>query len=237
MDIVYILKKGGSHWQDNELRYSLRSLNQNVKDFNKVFVIGHKPPFLSDKVIHIPHEDVYTNKARNIMAKVNRAAEDTRISNDFMLWNDDYYAMQPFSAKNYPYYFKCDLEHTIRINMGEYKMHSEATLKILKSRNLAFQNFDTHYPIIYNKTKLKKMVKAFDWNVPFGFILRSMYCNFYSISGEFKLDCKTNSQMARPHIAKIVEQNHFMSIGDNALNAAFREYLVNKFPIATQYEL
>lgn len=237
MDIVYILKKGGSHWQDNELRYSLRSLNQNVKDVRKVFVIGHKPAFLSDKVIHVPHEDIYMNKARNIMAKAKRAAEDTRISQNFMLWNDDYFAIHPFSAKDYPYYYKCDLEHTIRINHGEYKLHCEATLKTLKERELDYKNFDAHYPIIYNKAKLKSMISCFDWNIPFGYILRSMYCNFYRIEGEFNLDCKTNSQMARPHIPKIVESNHFMSIGDNALNAAFREYLEKKFPHPSQYEI
>ena len=236
MDLVYILGKG-SNWQDNELRYSLRSLQQHVKNVENVYLIGQKPPFLNDKIIHIPHNDIYKNKAQNIMAKVYRACIDKRISNNFMFWNDDYFALEDFEIDNYPYYYKCDLEHSIMINMGEYRNHCDATLKYLKSQNLPFKNFDTHYPIIYNRFKMTKMIKSCDWNIPFGYILRSMYCNFYKIEGEFKLDCKGNTQLPAPHIPIQHKGKHFFSIGDNALNHAMKNYLAVRYPNKSKFEL
>lgn len=236
IDIVYILGKG-SVWKDNELRYSLRSLEQYVTDYRNVFLIGHKPAFLNDQVIHIPYQDIYKNKATNIMAKVNRAAQDKRLSDDFMFWNDDYFALKPFSAVNYPYYYKCDLQHTSMINKGEYKLHVDATLKMLRALNLPYKNFDCHYPIIYNKFKVKNMIKKYDWSTDYGYILRSMYCNHYGIPGEMKLDCKTNAQIARPHLQGVIEKNHFLSIGDNALTSVMQSYIMARWPNKSKYEV
>lgn len=237
IDLVYILGTG-SHWQNNEIRYSLRSVEKNVSGIRKIFIIGERPSFINDEVIHIPYKDVYTNKARNIMAKILRACNDTRITKNFMLWNDDYFAMQPFSAIDYPYYFKCDLHHSVRINKGEYKLHCEETLKVLIANGLNVKNFDCHYPIIYDKFKAKKMIEKFDWNTKHGYVFRSMYCNYWNIEGEFRLDCKTNTSLPGPHIPKIVEGEgkHFLSIGDGALNMAMRSYLMNRFSWKSKFE-
>ena len=69
---------------------------------------------------------------------------DSRITKKFALWNDDYFALEPFSMPEYPYYFKCDLAHSTRINKGEYKLHCEETLKVLMANNLDFKKFETH---------------------------------------------------------------------------------------------
>jgi len=43
-----------SSWgDDNELRYSLRSLEKNLIGLNRIFVVGHKPKWLVG-VTHIP---------------------------------------------------------------------------------------------------------------------------------------------------------------------------------------
>jgi hypothetical protein len=55
IDVVYPLGTG-SVWQDNELRYSLRSLEKNFPDLGRVYVVGHKPDWLGN-VEHIPFGD------------------------------------------------------------------------------------------------------------------------------------------------------------------------------------
>ena len=39
MDVVYILGKG-SVWKDNEIRYSLRSIEKHLTGFDRVFIVG-----------------------------------------------------------------------------------------------------------------------------------------------------------------------------------------------------
>lgn len=236
LDIVYILSERGSHWQNNEIRFSLRSLEKNVLDYRKVYIIGFKPDFLNDEIVHIPYADTYKNKARNIAAKIRRAAGCNSMTKNFMLWNDDYFALKQFSAINYPHYYKCGLDHSVMINKGEYKLHCEATLKVLKENGLTYKNFDCHYPITYDKLKVVKMVDQFNWNVPYGFVFRSMYCNFYSIPGEMKQDCKINHPMPLSQIEKKFQNEHFLSIGEGATNIAMRSYLISMFPNKSRYE-
>lgn len=54
MDIIYSIGSG-STWDNNELRYSLRSLDMYGKSYDRVFVVGNIPEFLSDEVIKVPY--------------------------------------------------------------------------------------------------------------------------------------------------------------------------------------
>src|SRR4051812_2193913 len=104
VDVVYPFGKG-SLWKNNELRYSLRSLEENCIGVKNVFVIGQNPEFLSDKVIHVPYQDIYTNKSRNIMSKIHWICNDRRVSDNFVMLNDDYFFLQQINLAEYPYYW------------------------------------------------------------------------------------------------------------------------------------
>lgn len=47
MDVLYYIG-GGSMHNNNELRYSLRSLQKHCRDLGKVWVVGNKPDFLQN---------------------------------------------------------------------------------------------------------------------------------------------------------------------------------------------
>ncbi len=50
IDLVYILGKG-SKWSDNEIRFSLRSIEKYF-DYRKIFIIGEKPESLLESRIY-----------------------------------------------------------------------------------------------------------------------------------------------------------------------------------------
>lgn len=235
VDLVYILSKG-SNWNNNEIRYSLRSAEKYLQNFRKVFVIGKKPDFLNENAIEIPYTDIYANKARNIMAKIYRAASDARITNDFILFNDDYFLLQETDAPNYPYYFARDIKETIDKTFNSYKKYCEATYKCLKTVGKPTLNFDIHKPIVYNKAKFRKMVSQYNWNVPHGFIVKSMYCNHFEIPGIQKFDHKIDYPYKTDMIKKINENQEMFSIGDKALNTAMRSYLMSLYQVKSKYE-
>ena len=56
MDILYVIGKG-SEWNNNELRFSLRSIAKYGKNIDRVFIVGYKPDFVSDEVTFIPCDD------------------------------------------------------------------------------------------------------------------------------------------------------------------------------------
>lgn len=235
IDVIYLLGKG-SQWQDNEIRYSLRSLEKYLKDYRKVFIIGHKPDFLNENAIHVPFQDVYTNKARNIMAKVHWMAGDQRMTHEFMMLNDDYFFLKDLSALNYPYYYKCDLTLSSKINHNEYSKHCEATLTTLTQAGLKTKNFDVHRPIIFHKFKLKQMCSKFNWHIKYGYILKSMYCNYWNIEGILEEDVKISRQIPVNIIQKLNENREVFSVGDQALNQSMKAYLMNAFPTKSKFE-
>ena len=70
-DVVYFLGSESAN-QDWELRYSLRSIARNFLDLRKVFIVGHKPRWLTG-VEHLAVPDRYTNnKDANLIDKLRR---------------------------------------------------------------------------------------------------------------------------------------------------------------------
>lgn len=237
IDAVYIVG-GVPAWKDNELLFSLRSLERHMKFLRRVFVIGRKPSFLNDQVIHIPHHDIYTNKARNIMSKVYRAATDNRVSKDFILLNDDYFFTHDFNPITYPYYYKCDLAHTIKINGNEYGKHIKSTFDALQGRGFALKNFDTHKPIKYNKALLKEVVDSYTWDKPYGYTLKSLYCNTLKIEGQFKEDLKISHTAIISQWYKLIQKSDDMfSIGDPAVNISLKNFLAEYYPDKSKFEI
>ena len=101
LDLVYILGDG-SDWDNNEIRYSLRSAEQNFAH-RKVFIVGECPSWLQN-VIYIRFPDSHQIKTANGVAKVLRAARDQRLSERFVLMNDDFFFLKKQRAV--PYYYR-----------------------------------------------------------------------------------------------------------------------------------
>src|SRR5690554_4826136 len=91
MDVVYVV---GQH--TDELRYSMRSL-RNV-EHDQVWIVGTLPDWARN-VRLIPAEDRY-EKARNITEKMYAAASHPEVSDPFIYFNDDFFALKPASIPN-----------------------------------------------------------------------------------------------------------------------------------------
>lgn len=194
MDIVYPLGTG-SYVNNNELRFSLRSIERYLTGYSKVWIVGERPDWIQN-VNHIPFPDEPLRPSDyNIMKKVTRAIEEKELSDQFMFFNDDHFLNSPFTANEFPYYYSTTLEEytTIRGNDG-YGRRAKGTLKHLQANNLPTKYFDVHAPIIYDKSLfLSSVTNAVDWNDRTGFIIKSMYANTLRIEGEKDLDNKVNS--------------------------------------------
>jgi len=88
MDIVYINKPGD---ENEELRYSLRSLVNLPHD--SVWIVGHCPTWVRgvERIELEPLEDKWANQRQSARA----ACTEDRISEDFILFNDDHFVVSP----------------------------------------------------------------------------------------------------------------------------------------------
>src|SRR5262249_8357915 len=149
------------------LRFSLRSLEQNLMAVPTVWVIGDKPPWYTGN--HIPHERLKVNRHRARLdraAKLWQATNDPRLGDDFIWMMDDVYFTQPVTL------------HEIRIPFKAYEMDSSLLAgyrphnqwqreKLLGWQALAqagrpLDDFTAHLPFIYEKDKLRKVFEKYD---------------------------------------------------------------------------
>lgn len=233
-DIVYIVGEG-SPWNDNELRYSLRSLAKNMTWYQNIYVIGKIPNFLSDKVIKVPAVDVGNNKEERIKNKILIACYHPNITDDFLLMNDDYFFQAPTRA-DFPFYYQKELKDFFKRD-GHYRSALENTVKALAARDLsACKYFDVHTPIEYNKRRFIDTMEAYDWSINEGYLIRSLYCNTQRIEGVPYIDCKVGLDCSYELLLQLVEGKPMFSIDDAAINDALFGYLDNMFPEPTEYE-
>lgn len=89
-DVVYICRPGETN---EELRYSLRSLHNLT--YRTCWIVGDCPSWVDPRTTSIIRTrstgSVFDITARNIA----RACEDDRISDPFVLFNDDFYVIEP----------------------------------------------------------------------------------------------------------------------------------------------
>jgi hypothetical protein len=223
MDIVYLLGTGTA-WKNNEIKHSLRSLQKHADKFEKVFVVGEKPEFLNDEIIHIPFKDTSPYPNVNINAKLMHACALPELSPNFFYVHDDHFFMQDFSVSKFPYFYSGTITaylnapgriHKVTgVPYGNYDKCIVNTQKALQAKKLGDIFFNVHTPIIVNKKKMLKVAKDFDLNVPHGVAIKSIYCNANNIDGEPFTDIKITQRLNREEILKRIKGSPTFSISD-----------------------
>lgn len=155
MDVLYYIGRG-SHYQNRELRYSLRALQEHCKDTDNVWVVGNKPPFLADNVKYLWVEDSgawWQNAYRKTMAAI-----EAGISENFLLMNDDFFMLKDFKAAEYPYYHKGDIGE---IAKNKYQEVIINTRRILQELGKPFKHYGVHCPMRINAKKYKELARFY----------------------------------------------------------------------------
>ncbi|HOM27128.1 MAG TPA: hypothetical protein PKV21_06445 [bacterium] len=227
MDLVYLTKR--EILNDNiELRYSLRSAEKNLK-FDNVFLIGYKPDFIKN-VNFIKYNDIKNNKYNNVYEKMKIILETKEISDNFILSNDDFFILKEYNE--IPYYYKGTLEYYyMNYQYKESYYYKEGIKKLYEEfKNGLF--FGVHFPIVYNKEKLKFIIDKYKSNT----MLRSYYCNYFikEINPVFTDDFKILD------VKEIEKYNNCPFISTTNLVAStteFKSFINNKFCNPSKYEL
>lgn len=184
MDILYYIGSG-SHHNNRELMYSLRSLEKHCKDIDNVWIVGNKPHFLSNSVKYLWVEDSgewWQNAYRKTMAAI-----DAGISRDFLLMNDDFYMLNDFYAEKYPNYHRGEINDTVN---NKYQEVIVSTKKILQKLGKPFKHYGVHCPMRINAEKYKQLAKFYSGeysDTPVS--ARCLYGNLFCRGKQIK-DCK-----------------------------------------------
>lgn len=174
----------------SELRYCLRSMEENVPDLGRVFIVGVNPPpwlRLDRRVVLVPVEDRQVWKDLNLMVKV-RAAISAGMLDDFVFWSDDQYALQRCEQYEFRPRTVRDLTTLDFGPLVSDRAHSKwyrrlrNTRDALLSRGRTAYDFDSHCPVLMNGRRFVEVCE--DYGVdepeicgPDGYTINTLYFN------------------------------------------------------------
>lgn len=220
MDYVYICREG----DNEELRYSIRSVVKNLPEGN-IWLIGGKPEWYIGNFIEVKN---IGNKFENITQCYYKIINDDRISNNFILMNDDFFAIK--KIENIKNYYDGLLEDKIKKHMeingiSSYTFALKTAKKILlKNKIKQIFNYEIHMPMIFDKQKLKKIKDL-------SLAPRSLYGNLFNIGEESIKDIKIYDKKSD----FINFNTDFVSTTDKSFNL-IKDKLEILFPNKTKYE-
>jgi hypothetical protein len=228
MDVVYICRAG----DNEELRYSIRSVVKNLPHDN-IWVVGQKPKWYTGNFIEIPDKRIKYVNARNNMKAI---CSSNKISEDFILMNDDFFIMKKVDSLDYFYGGTLE-DKAVRFEsfsmLGSYTRMLYSTLEKLKDIGIKTPlDYELHVPMIFNKKKLRDALKIKSdlW--------RSVYGNLYSVGGTQIGDVKTYSgnNKKKQSFDWRKDSKNFLSTEDNSFKEV-RDKLLNKhFAKPSSYE-
>lgn len=234
IDVVYALGNGSIH-NNNELKFSLRSLEKHCKGYNNIYVIGEKPWWITN-IIHKPVKDIQP-KAVSILNKIKFACKIPELSERFLFVNDDHFFLKDMDITEMEYQYNNEEMRMIletREKTDGYRSLVESTNKVTKEANY----FDIHKPIIYEKSKFLDMCKKYNFaKYKDGLLVKTMYCFYNQIKGVEAEDYILREKMTVPELKEKLKDADIFSIHDPAVNRDFINFIEEIYPEQSNYEL
>lgn len=242
MDIVYLVKVDPEN-NSEELRYSLRSLKNLPHD--RVFIVGEKPDWATN-VEYIPVAQSKT-KSENVSMNLSAAVRNEKISNDFVMMNDDFFIMKPIPEM--PTLHFGSMQRVIDMYDVRYPEGSDYISKMKQLHDvLVAKGYDTpvsyelHVPMVLRRRNVQQLYVDAAGEPLYQF--RTYYGNRFAVGGvsikdvKIFLDNQHNEPEYNQDPERYLEQQTFLS----ATGGSFKRGLVGDFvrsslPEKSMYEL
>jgi hypothetical protein len=239
MDVVYPIsggnhgkKKLGSKWDDNELRYSLRSLEQYFPNMGRVFIVGHRPEWLTN-VIHIPAEDKHRhNKDANLLDKVLLACK-AGISSTFLRLSDDQCVLREWGGMDVWHMGDVDGRRG-----GNWWRRCQNTCNYLKANGRPTFFYDCHCPAPVDRDTFIQVAEEAPYAEPPGMCINTLYFNSIDIPREQMNGRKVafHRPIGPKKIARLSKDKLFLGYSEAGTNKWLKRFLQKRFPEKSRLE-
>lgn len=226
-DIVYILKDGIT---SKELVYSLRSVEKNFPHRYVWFVGGQPLNLIPDR--RLKHEQQGPSKWDLIKSSMLEVIKQPELTDEFYLFNDDFFVMKPFEGEFINY---ADRSLTERVNdfIEERGAPNRYARTILAARDQLLAqgypevNFEVHLPMLFEKSKVEEALEKCTSPQ-----MRSVYGNITGCRYIQRSDVKVN------RMEYIPDDPDFVSTNDNTFAFGnIGRYIRQTFDKRSRFEL
>ena len=218
MNFVYLCRDG----DNEELRYSIRSLYKNIKDPN-IWIVGGRPDWYVGNYIKVNQNKT---KHVNVRNNLNKIISSKDIEDNFILMNDDFFIMKPML--DIPYFHGGLLINKVKkfktnVKTSSYtKMLSDTYDTLIKKQIQDPLDYAIHVPMKINKENLSKVIYP-------ALSIRTMYGNLYNVGGTPIEDVKVHLNRPWQESFDYKKNTKFLSTNDQSFSKLYEEIFKNKF--------
>ena len=206
LDIIYFVKDGV---RNEELRYSLRSVDANMPH-KRVWIFGGCPTnIVPDVRVRVAQTGkTKWDRVRNMYKIV---CENKEITDNFIMFNDDFFVMQP--TDHITPLHRCTLDEHIRILEPSKPSPYSRLLRGCKEaiKNDTPLSYELHTPFIFNKKLLMDVLNTFSDQHCISTIYGNLY---YAKQSEEHRDVK----IFNTHPDFDYKNSRFLSTDDSVVN-------------------
>lgn len=234
IDVVYPLANV-SRFSNNELKFSLRSLEKHVTGYRDIWVIGNNPSWNNGKIKHIQAFDKGM-KAINILEKIRLACLCPEISDTFLYINDDHIFLRDCDACTYPFYYSDD---DLKDILNNRPLNDPYRRIVIDTLNLypELKYFDIHKPIRIEKAKFLEVYEKVNFKkYGSGLLIKSVYCNYHGIKGVKERDMILRTRLDSLVLDVIKMKCDVFSFHEEAVCDDLIRFLDKNYPIKSIYE-
>ena len=238
----------GSSWDNNELRYALRSYEKNFPNLGNVFIVGDAAwikknlPWLKATIVDC-NDPFNANKDANMIRKVIKVIDTQELSDEFVRATDDQFILK--KVESFPPMYTYNLKDKDPGWWGRgsrWKNRLKRTYRILSVHKKTTFNYDGHFPMTYKKD-FKKVMESYPYTKSIGYTINTLYFNNVLTEHEHYEDIRHMFELVNDDLAVIKKKLKGKTVmcysgrnGDACLTPALKEYLKNKFPKKSKYE-
>lgn len=168
---------------------------------------------VSHRYIHVIDQKFHPISHVDQILKLKWAIENLDLTDEFYLFNDDFFVMQPI--EDIPYYHRGSLkEQSDKRRIGYYGLALKNTVNYLGVDTSI--SYELHVPMLFNKLKLHKLINSLIPTIPKGKcpLIRSTYGNLYDVGGEYIEDIKNIKDYEGKTFLSTTESSFKRDIGD-----------------------
>jgi hypothetical protein len=227
MDAVYVCRDGGNP----ELQYSLRTL-VNV-DHDRVWIFGGAPNWIEPTRITYQRRRQGGSPYSSTRGHIGAACNTVDVSDPFVLWNDDFYAMREVGSV--PLYHRGLLESVLEkyaTLKTPWANGMRETAALMRDRGMlaGAMCYDVHLPLVVHKAEMREALRLAK-NVPHEVVhVRTLYGALSGLEG------------VEHHDPKMRRRSHpfprgaWLSSSDDTFRSTVEPVLRYLFPDKSPYE-
>ena len=229
---VVIPYRTPSNFSEEELRYALRSISKNFLSLRNLYIIGDCPNWVKE-VIHIPTNQYYS-KVDNVRGAYHLAVGLPGLSEDFVIWHDDVYLLEPISE--IPLWYGDSLQEFLAKYQSRYPFSYYTAIieRTTHSLPMELPHWELHTPYKVNKRAFAEQLKTY---VGQGILGRALYCNlFHQGEGQYHQDVKLYEVPGSLGWQNEQRFKTFASSDDKTFFQVFYPVLREMFPSPCKFE-